>query len=485
MRRTIPIGLVAAGALAAPVSAALAQAPSVRLFAADRSVRVTTEELAFSMNLGLWVASTGGDFVIRAQRPGYGRWQGAQLDAASGAPLRTIPGRLIDDGSGLEAFIELRFLNRARRVVARRKLSFCPGSAERLGPDGPRLPTYTPYCGFGFPFVRGALWGIDRGWAGPVAGVAGFPGIGPPGVPGRPLRVRPGRYEVRASIGAAYRRLFAVAPDAASARMRVRVVRGRGRPGFPPPPVAPTAPAESRLTASSSIALPPDPATVPDLVALPPWQVSTRSRRGRDSLLFAGSPWNAGPGQLLVEGYRRPGRDVMQAVQSFVDRAGNVTATAPAGRMAFHAAPGHNHWHFLQFVTYRIVRASGGEVVRSRKQAFCLAATDAVDLTVPGAELRPDVLGLGGSACGDNRSIWIRETLPAGWADTYSPFLAGQRFDITRVPNGRYLLEMHVNPRAQLHEASTDNNRARRRVTLGGRPGRRTVRVAPWHGIRD
>ena len=75
--------------------------------------------------------------------------------------------------------------------------------------------------------------------------------------------------------------------------------------------------------------------------------------------------------------------------------------------------------------------------------------------------------------------------LPAGWGDTYSPFLPGQRFDITRVPNGRYLLETHVNPGGRLHEATTANNLARRRVILGGKPGRRTVQVAPWHGIRD
>jgi hypothetical protein len=355
-----------------------------------------------------------------------------------------------------------------------------------VSPDGPRGPTYTPYCESGFPFVRGALWGIDRGWAGPAVGLFGFRSIGPRGVPERPLRIRPGRYRVRASIAAGYRQLFDIAPEAATARVRVRVVRGRGRPGFAPPPGrAAAAPATFKRRASSPIAVRADPATLPDLVALPPWQVSTRSRHGRDSLLFAGTPWNAGPGPLLVEGYRRPGRDFMQAVQSFVDPAGNVTASAPAGRMAFHAASGHNHWHFLQFVSYRIVRASGREVIRSRKQAFCLAPTDAVDLAATGAQLQPDVLGLGASACGDNRSIWIRETLPAGWGDTYSPFLAGQRFDITRVPNGSYLLEMHVNPRGQLLEATTNNNLARRRVTLGGSPGRRTVRVAPWHGIRD
>jgi hypothetical protein len=152
--------------------------------------------------------------------------------------------------------------------------------------------------------------------------------------------------------------------------------------------------------------------------------------------------------------------------------------------MAFHATRGHDHWHFLQFVSYRIVRRSGGEVVRSRKQSFCLASTDAVDLTLPGARRIPDFTGHELSACGNGRSIWIRQTLPAGWGDTYRRNLAGQNFDITRVPNGRYLLEMRVNPRGELRETTAANNVAQRGIVLRGKPGMRHVRVAPWHGIR-
>src|SRR5215207_1118243 len=149
--RAIPVTLVAAGALAAPVSAAAAEAPSMRLFAADRSLRVTPDEIA-SLSLGLWVASTGGDLVIRAQRPGYGRWEAAQIDGASGAPLRPIPGRLIEGTSGLKRFVQVRVLDRTGRLIARRQVPFCPASAERVSPAGPRGATYSPYCGFGFPF---------------------------------------------------------------------------------------------------------------------------------------------------------------------------------------------------------------------------------------------------------------------------------------------------------------------------------------------
>jgi hypothetical protein len=472
--------LAAMVALVAPGSAAASAPPSLQLFAGDRSVRVTTQGV---MDLGLWVAPTGGDFVIRARRPGYGRWEAAQIDPSSGATLRAVPRRLLAGGWGLKGFLAVRVLDDRGRVVARRRLDFCPASAQRVSPDGPQVPAYRGSCGFefgfegGFPFVAGTLSGIDRGWAASSGRLLS--------ARGRPLRLEPGRYDVRASIRAPYRQLFDVAPDAAVAQLRVRVVRGRrGRTSGPAGPARPEPASFAPTAAAAAIAAQPDPATLPDLVALPPWDVSTRSRRGRDLLRFAGSPWNAGPGPMVVDGYRPRDHDTMQAVQSFLDRAGNVTASAAAGEMAFHDAPGHDHWHFLQFVTYRVLRPSGREVVRSLKQSFCLVATDAVDLTLPGAEPHPYEVGLG-SACGDRSSIWIRETLPAGWADTYGPSLPGQQFDITGVPNGRYLLEMQVNPLGELHEVTTANNVARRGVVLGGRPGRRTVRVAPWHGIRD
>jgi hypothetical protein len=132
-----------------------------------------------------------------------------------------------------------------------------------------------------------------------------------------------------------------------------------------------------------------------------------------------------------------------------------------------------------------MLRLSGRGVVRSRKQSFCLVSTDLVDPWVPGAVRVPDVIGFGTSACGGPRSIWIRQQLPAGWGDTYGPSIAGQEFDITRVPNGRYLLEMHVNPRGELHETTTENNVERRAVVLSGARGERRVQVEPWHGIRE
>jgi hypothetical protein len=68
-------------------------------------------------------------------------------------------------------------------------------------------------------------------------------------------------------------------------------------------------------------------------------------------------------------------------------------------------------------------------------------------------------------------------------SDTYFQSLPGQSFDITDLPNGRYYIQVEVNPTWLLHEASTDNNVSYRRVRLKGSPGHRTVVVPPYFGI--
>ena len=81
----------------------------------------------------------------------------------------------------------------------------------------------------------------------------------------------------------------------------------------------------------------------------------------------------------------------------------------------------------------------------SEKQSFCLAPTDPIDLRLPTAEWSPSWFGGGGlsTACGGSDAIWIREVLPVGWGDTYFQFVAGQSFDITHLPNGRYYVQVH------------------------------------------
>jgi hypothetical protein len=220
----------------------------------------------------------------------------------------------------------------------------------------------------------------------------------------------------------------------------------------------------------------------PDLVALPAWDIRSERQGPHDLLTFSATEWNAGPAPLDVEGFRTPGHDRMRAFEYFRDRRGRVVGRKPAGHLEFDSRHGHKHWHFEQFARYSLMRHRTHKVAASHKQSFCIAPTDLIDITLPGADWMTKPASLT-TACGSPTSLWVREVLPTGWGDTYSQLVAGQAFNITHVPNGLYLLRVQVNPRGLLSEAERGNDSVFRRVRLGGHRGHRTVLSARWRGM--
>ena len=485
---------------------------------------VTQDELRYgTADLGLWVASVNGGFQIDVKRPGYGAWTAFQADSSTAAPLRSVPARLVDPVRGLKRFLSVQFADARGRVAARRQVTFCPnGQASRVNDSGPLNATYLNFCqGFSsFPFVRGVVWGIDAGWAvPPVLGsgsVLGFPigalppGPLPPGLPppsrGGWVSLKPGRYTAIVSITGQYRKLFGIAAGQAAAKVGMRVLYSP--PRRVRPPVAPprsTKPEDAGDAGGPQVVptvTAPDPASMPNLVAAPAWGIAIHRQGGsvrgpvptsrtggqgrrplRDILTFSATIWNAGPAQFSIEGFRRPHGDLMDAYEYFSDSTGKVVGRAPAGTLQYDARPGHNHWHLRQLASYELVGSS--RTIISQKQSFCIAPTDPVDLTMPGAERSQVALGFDGTVCDlyQPGAIWIREQLPAGWGDTYVQSVAGQAFDVTNVPNGSYKIAVRVNPLGLLHETSTQDDLAVRRIRLSGRRDARRVEVAPWHGI--
>jgi hypothetical protein len=214
---------------------------------------------------------------------------------------------------------------------------------------------------------------------------------------------------------------------------------------------------------------------LPDLAALPAHglSVSHRAKSGSDFLNFGATIWNAGPGTFDVEGFRVGGRPTMHARQ-FIYRNGHSVRSMNIGKFEFDTRAGHQHWHLEDVARYDLLDANGKRVVLSHKQSFCLAPTDPVDLTAPGALWNPYTIGLQ-SSCPTDQSIWLRETLPVGWGDTYVQRKAGQAFNITNVPNGRYQIRVATNPFGHIHETTRKNDQALVTVELGGTPGHRTV----------
>ncbi|HSE81536.1 MAG TPA: lysyl oxidase family protein [Gaiellaceae bacterium] len=474
---TVLLVLIALATVGWP-SAAPAQSatPSLRLIGPAGELTLWRFGERVELDLRTWIAATGGDFELRVTRLDYDTPVDiVQVDSATGAVLRDLPEDVLRGWSGLADFVEVSFTDSLGQEVAARPFRFCPNGWERqrVEDTGPVLPRYPPFCGSFSPFTKGMVWGIDAGWAGRALGSGDF------GTP-RIRLPRAGEFTVTVRIAERYRDLFEISDADGIVTFEVTVRNARGSGGGI---VVPAPPSGRRSAVSAAVpdVTDPDPATLPDLVALPLWNMTTFRSGSRDFLGFAATPWNAGPAPLVVEGFRRSGEELMDAYQYFRDEDGNVVGRAPVGEMRYHPHPAHDHWHFLQFARFTLHDVADMEVVRSRKQAYCLAPTDPIDLTVERASWGPgeDLF----TACGDRGALWVREVLQTGWGDTYFQFMPGQSFNITNLPNGWYYARIHVNPLGALFETDLTNNVETRLLHLGGRPGARQVLVTPWHGI--
>lgn len=470
---------LALAALAWP-SAAPAQgtAPSLRLIGPAGELTLKRFRGRVPLNIRTWIAATGGAFELRVARPDYDTPVGiVQVDSVTGAVLRDLPEDVLDEWLGLSDFVEVSFTDAVGQEVAAGSFTFCPNSWEhqRVDDSGPELPHYPTFCSSFSPFTKGMVWGIESGWASRALN-SDFDFEAPR------IRVpRAGQFTLTVRIAERYRDLLEISDADGEVSFPVTIRNVRRPPGGPFQ-ARRNAPARMQNAAVPDVT-DPDPATLPDLVALPLWSMGTTRQRNRDFLAFAATPWNAGPAPLVVEGFRRPTEEVMDAYQYFRDEDGAVVGRAPVGEMRFHPHPAHDHWHFLQFALFTLHDAADMEVVRSRKQAYCLAPTDSIDLTVERADWGSgeDLF----TACGDRSALWVREVLQTGWGDTYYQFMPGQSFNITGLPNGWYYARIQVNPLGSLYETDLTNNVESRLLYLGGRPGARRVLVTPWHGIEE
>ncbi|MYS53146.1 protein-lysine 6-oxidase, partial [Streptomyces sp. SID6013] len=97
----------------------------------------------------------------------------------------------------------------------------------------------------------------------------------------------------------------------------------------------------------------------PDLRSLPAYGIVVTDGEedipGKDYLAFSANVWNAGPAQLVVDGFRSPGKAKMDAYQYFYDAKGKQVGYTPTGTMEWDPRPGHVHWHFTDFASYRLL----------------------------------------------------------------------------------------------------------------------------------
>jgi hypothetical protein len=428
-----------------------------------------THVVAGSKPFEVWLkrASYGDPIVVTQVLPG-GRRKTLHLD----------PG-MVTDFAGFQAFTHVTIKDPAGTTVADLDQTFCPnGEGVRSGPAAPDTSPYPFDCPTN-PFTLGSVWGIQAGWAVPTFSWWS-----------QPVALAEGTYTATVTVTPAYRALLGI-PDAQSSatiQLTVKNVTGPGKPlraGAAPGASVPLRPAAARPAGAASVPKGPK----PDLRTLPAWgiQVTDGSVGGGetvpgDFLAFNATVWIGGSSPLVVDGFRRDGQDIMDAYQYFYDSKGNQIGYAPVGTMEWDPRDGHNHWHFADFAQYRLLDANKQLAVRSTKEAFCLASTDAVDYTIPHANWRPNNRDLH-TACGGYTALAVREVLDLGNGDTYAQWLPGQSFDITNLANGTYYIEVAANPDKNLYEQDTANNVSYRQVILGGTAGARTVTVPPLDGI--
>lgn len=439
------------------------------------------DQLYFSP--GVYVAAVGGAFEIDATRNPDGSvtlWQMART-ANGVSPIRQItPAAPVTDlGAGLPRFFRIAVRDSHGKLISSRSTPFCLSNGygeARVDPAGPSLPRYPYDCGSNL--TEAAVWGLDDGWASELNMQMRF------GAPD-------GTYGVTVSINPTYVQQFGIAQSEATASLTLTVRTDAGGCTFGPCPAALTAntlaataqaiargegPNSRSVTATDS-ALGPNGDGQPDMRALPAHDISiTHDRQhNRDYLNFGATIWDAGSGPLVVEGFRDGATPVMTAVQ-YIYRDGQPVSSQTVGQFEFDTRRGHHHWHMEDIAQYDLLDRSAHRVVLSTKQSFCLAPTDGINLTLPGAEWRPDQAGLW-SACAGEDSIWLREVLPAGWGDTYYQSVAGQSFDITNLPNGQYTIRVTTDPNHNLIETDYTNNVGLLSITLGGTTGHRTVTI--------
>jgi len=473
---------VAAGLPAGPASAqqgsSSADRPMVKLIVAQKSINVPRYGKHAYIDAGVYVTAVGSALQFNVRRANYAKpLTATQIIRGPGGTTirRPLPRWTVPGWEGLHRFIRITVRNTGGRIMASHINPFCPNSfPQRSSPNAPRRSPFPQVCQSD-PFQLSNAWGIQRGWGVDAAFI--FP------------KLALGKYTLTVRIMPFWKRFLHLTSQASTKTVKIKVVKPSAcqfpcvrRPASRHPVSHGALP---QLPANVPTLTSPPAKSLPDLVPLPSWGIRVFHFRGPNSpdvLSFGATVWSGGRSRLDVEGFRSNGSPTMKAYQYFWKN-GRIIGRARAGTMGFDGKPGHTHWHFQQFAQYRLLNKAKTNVVRSRKVGFCIAPTDPVSLLMPHALWQPNFTGFFSGACGSPSALSVQEMMPIGWGDTYEQFLPGQAFNITKIPNGTYYIEIIANPNKVLHESKYRNDVSLRKIILGGTLGHRTVKVPAVHGI--
>jgi Lysyl oxidase/Concanavalin A-like lectin/glucanases superfamily/Immunoglobulin domain/Immunoglobulin I-set domain len=123
----------------------------------------------------------------------------------------------------------------------------------------------------------------------------------------------------------------------------------------------------------------------------------------------------------------------------------------PANNPLFVWAPCHAHYHFQNYMSYRLLDTNGNRVAVGLKVGFCVL----------------DVFRWSSSAASTALYNCTDQGIQVGWGDLYDSTLDGQWIDITGVPNGNYTMELEANPQGIIQEANYSNNVIHVPISIG------------------
>jgi hypothetical protein len=472
----IPITVAAAVTLIASAQhTATAQTqPPLRLEAS--TTNVTLLRLAqpggssrIQLDLGTYVVAGADPVEIRVTRKSYDDpIVASRIVFRNGVrEAEPLPAGIVTGWNGLSKFLHVTFTDAAGKKVYDKDRDFCPNSDAVTGsrPDAPERSPYPTVCG-NHPFTLGALWGIQATWP------ANTINDGRDGTDPELASVPDGQYTATVSVNEPHRRAFGIPADKATATVKVTIQPGVDRSW--------ELPAAGAVRPSDNPQLPANPR--PDLRALPAFGVrvvaATPADPKKDLLSFSASTWNGGNAPLVVDAFRPPGTETMEAYQSVFDATGAQVGADKVGSMDFDPREGHKHWHLQGLASYSLL-GTDKRVLRRQQGGSCIAPTDPIDMTLANAVRRPASRSKLFAPCGKATARNIRQALDIGWGMTDPRSGVNQSFDISDLPNGSYYIEIRVNPDNTLHESDLDNNTSLREIVLGGAPGARTVTVPP------
>jgi hypothetical protein len=146
----------------------------------------------------------------------------------------------------------------------------------------------------------------------------------------------------------------------------------------------------------------------------------------------------------VLEGLVQAGTRTIIRFSTQTENSGNADLYFgnPASNPLFVWAPCHAHYHFQNYMSYRLRNSSGLIAAIGLKVGFCVL----------------DVFRWNPNSTSSALYTCSNQGIQQGWGDLYDSSLDGQWIDITGLPAGNYTIELECNPQGIIQESNYGNN---------------------------